>query len=388
MKKTMDSLSQVRQAMPASGIRQLKTESAEVSDAIHLEIGEPNFDTARHIRDAAIRAIDEGYTHYTPGLGLPEVREACSDSVNRRFGWTSDSTQIAMTVGATNGIGNAFLAVADPGQEVLIPDPGFPNYEQMLAAQNSRPVRYKLEAANDFHLDFTELDSRVSSRTVAILVNSPGSPSGTVLDSEELARLYDFARRHDLMIISDEVYDELVFEGEHHPLGSFDEDGRVISAYSFSKTYAMTGWRIGFTVAAPQITELFAKIMQTNVSCASAISQKAAEAAFTGPQQVVSDMRQAYADRRDAVCALLDQHNVPYIYPHGAFYVLVDLQATGLDGTNLARTLLESTKVATAPGATFGEQTSSMVRVSLAKDKDTLLKGVERIADFAHSHDE
>lgn len=387
MKKTMDSLSQVRQAMPASGIRQLKTESAEVSDAIHLEIGEPNFDTARHIRDAAIRAIDEGYTHYTPGLGLPEVREACSDSVNRRFGWSSDSSQIAMTVGATNGIGNAFLAVADPGQEVLIPDPGFPNYEQMLTAQNSTPVRYRLAAGNDFHLDFTELESKVSSRTSAILVNSPGNPSGTVLDSEELARLYDFARSHDLMIISDEVYDELVFEGEHHPLHSFDEDARVISAYSFSKTYAMTGWRVGFTVATPEITQLFAKIMQTNVTCVSAISQKAAEAALTGPQEMVSDMREAYADRRDAVCAVLDQHQVPYVYPRGAFYVLADLRATGLDGTNLARTLLESTKVATAPGATFGDQTASMVRISLASEKDTLLTGVERIADFAHRYD-
>lgn len=383
MREIMPSLSQVRRAMPASGIRQLKTESAEVQEAIHLEIGEPNFDTASHIREAGIRAIEEGYTHYTPGLGLPEVREACSESVNRRFGWSSDPTQIALTVGATNGIGTALLAVADPNQEVLIPDPGFPNYELMLTAQQSVPVRYRLDAANGFHLDFDELERKVSPRTSAILVNSPANPSGTVFTLDELTQLYEFACTHDLMIVSDEVYDELIFEGDHQPLRSLDNDSRVISAYSFSKTYAMTGWRIGFTVAAPEITDLFARIMQTNVTCASAVSQKAAEAALTGPQGMVTEMRDAYEDRRDAVCDLFDRQQVPYVYPHGAFYVLVDLASTGLEGTDLARKLLATTSVATAPGGTFGAQTSSMVRISLATEKASLLEGVGRIADFA-----
>ncbi len=370
------------QGMRRSGIRMIMDLSAEVPDAIHLEVGQPDFDTPAHIVEAGCRAAKEGFTRYTPNAGLLSLREAIVEKLRERNGIEATVDQVVVTPGAVTAIATALLAIAEPGEEVLLPDPAWPNYEMMALSIGAVPVRYPLDPERGFLPDFEGMERAISERTKALMVNSPCNPTGAVFPEDVVRGLVEFTERHDLYLISDEVYEDIVFEGEHISPARFDRDGRVVSVFGFSKTYAMTGWRLGYAVASEAVARVVAKLQEPFVSCASAISQKAGEAALRGDQSCVAEMREAYRRRRDLAVGLFREYEVAVHEPKGAFYMLVDVASSGLDSYTFARRLLEEEKVAVAPGATFGPRGEGYVRISLATAEEQLLEGVRRLCRF------
>lgn len=374
--------------MKRSGIREIMDLAATRPDVIHLEVGEPNFPTPDHVLAAAAQAAQDGYTKYTANRGIREVREAMAAKLAARNGIEIDDIdQIIVTTGAVNAIIQALMVVSEPGDPVLLPDPAWPNYLMMTTILGCPVVRYPLRRDHGYEPDFDALEAACAAnpRAKAILMNSPGNPTGAVLSRQVVERMLDIAARHDLYLISDECYDDIVFEGEHVSPASIDTDGRVISTFSVSKSYAMTGWRIGYAVASPEVAPMISKVQEAVTSCATAVSQKAAQAALEGDQSCVAEMRDAYRQRRDRVVELLDAAGMLLSPPHGAFYVMADTSATGLDGYDLARRLILEHDVAVAPGETFGPGGSGTIRISLATALDDLVEGVGRLTAAVRS---
>ncbi|WP_312110143.1 pyridoxal phosphate-dependent aminotransferase [Brevibacillus reuszeri] len=382
----MKALSQTRSSLPRSGIRQIMDYSATIPDVIHLEVGEPNVNTPLHIREAAFAAMNEGFTHYTANAGLISLRSSIADHLKRQYEIQVNTDQIVVTAGAVNALVATVLSLVESGEEVLIPDPGWPNYEQIILSQESIPKRYKLLPDSGFVPDIAELEQVVTPKTKAIIINSPGNPTGGVLSEENIKELLAFASKHDLYVISDEVYDGIVFEDNHISPMSYDTEGRVISVFGFSKNYAMTGWRVGYAVAPQQIAAVIAKVLEPLVSCASSVSQKAAEAAISSTQEFVHEMREIYQARRDSAYKLLEEAGIKAYKPKGAFYMMIDLSGIETEEENLAIALVKESGVAVAPGTTFGSTTAHMIRISLATEDSQLLEGVKRICDFVTKH--
>lgn len=350
----------------------------ELPDAIRLEIGDPDFPTPAHIVDAAADAARAGFTHYSPGAGLPSLRALIAGKVAARNGFACTPAQVVVTTGACGGLYSSLLALLDPGDELLVPDPGWTTYVPMAHAAGVVPVPYALDRAAGFALDPDAIAACIGPRTRALAVNTPGNPTGAVATRDELAAVLDLARRHGLWVLSDECYEELVFDGEHVSLGSLEGADDVVSVFSFSKTYAMTGWRVGYVVAPEPVAPLIAKAQEPVVSSASTVSQKAAEAALLGPQDVVGEMREAYRRRRDAGMRVLDDAAVRYVRPGGAFYLMVDVSPAGPD---FALQLLRERGVAVTPGEAFGAGGAGMVRVSLAAAEERVARGLELLAE-------
>jgi aspartate aminotransferase/aminotransferase len=366
-----------------SGVRVLMEMAAQVPDCIHLEVGEPDFPTPPHIVEAAYEAARQGFTKYTSNAGLPSLRETIAAKVRRANGFTCSPDQVVVTPGAVAALALGVLTVAGRDDEVLIPDPGWPNYQAMVALAGARPVRFTLHADHGFQPDPDEIASLVTPRTKAILVNSPGNPTGGVFSPEIAEGLVRLAARRDLYVITDEVYEAFVFEGEHIPLGRFDGEGRVLSIFGFSKTYAMTGWRLGYLVATAELAARAASLLEPFASCASSVSQKAGEAALLGPQDCVCQFRDAYRVRRDLVRDTLAGTGLLAAVPRGAFYALLDVSPTGLTAMDFAKALLEKEKVAVTPCESFGPAGAGKVRISFATADDLLKEGLSRIARFA-----
>ena len=366
-------------AAPHSGIREMQALAARYPDTLNLGIGDPNFDTPAHIIEAAARAAFDGFTKYTASGGLETLRELVALKVRTRNGLACDLENVVVTTGGCGGLFTTLLSVAGPGDEVLLPDPGWANYEPMVHAVGARPVHYSLDPARAFAPDLEALETRLSARTRALVVNSPGNPTGAVYDADVLGPLVELARRAGAWLVSDECYDELVFEGAHTSTATVDGDEGVVTVFTFSKSYAMTGWRIGYVVAPAEAAAVIAKAQEPVVGNASSVSQKAAEAALTGPQDCVGEMRDAYRERRDAVCRLLDGAGVGYVRPRGAFYLMVDVSPAGASWP-FARRLLDEHRVAVVPGAAFGPSGDGFGRVSLCVDPDVLTEGVGRLA--------
>ncbi|MBP1995631.1 pyridoxal phosphate-dependent aminotransferase [Paenibacillus eucommiae] len=378
----MKQLSSARSLIPESGIRKLAELSALIPDAIHLEVGEPNVNTPEHIMEAAAVAAREGFTKYTPVPGYPTLRKAIKEDLHARYNLNVSMDEIVVTSGSVMALSASLLAIADVGDEILVPDPAWPVYEMILRVQQCVPVPYVLKAEEGFIPDFEELEAKVTGRTKAIMINTPGNPTGGVFDEETIKRLMEFAVKHDLYVISDEVYDSIIYEGTHITPKAYDTDGRVISIFGVSKKYAMTGWRLGYSIANKEISALMIKIMITLVGNAPSTSQKAAEAALTGPQEFVEEMRLSYQSRRDRAYAMLVQEKIKCYPNKGAFYMLIDISETGMTSDDFALTLLSEEKVAVAPGSTFGVSSQNMVRISLATEETALLEGVRRICAF------
>lgn len=375
-------LSQSVLGMKQSGIRRMLSLALGIPDAIHLEIGEPDFPTPAHIVRAAHEAALAGFTKYTIGAGLPSLRDAVSKKLARRNGLDVPPDRVVVTTGSSGALATVFRTLLDPGDEVLLPDPGWANYVSVVLLAYGVPRFYTLDPARGFEPDLAELEAIVSPRTKAILVNSPSNPTGAVLSPEIVRGLVDFASRHDLYVVSDEVYEDCVFEGEApSPLAVTDEP-RVIGVYSVSKSYAMTGWRVGYVAVPERVAEPLAKLQEPYVASTNAMAQKAAEAALTGPQDCVEEMRLAYKRRRDLAVDLLRRHDVPHFTPSGAFYVMIDTSSASLDSDALAEALLLERHVAVCPGTAFGRVASGWVRVSLATAEPLLLEGLERLAGF------
>jgi len=348
---------------------------------IRLELGEPDFSTPAHIRQAAIVALNEPI-RYAPAAGLPSLRAAVTAKVARVNHYAVAPEQVIITAGGTGALFAALLATIEDGDEVLIPDPGWPLYRGMLACAGARPVPYPLHAERGWLPDPREIARLVTPRTRALLINTPANPSGAVFPRELIADLLDLCQRADLYLLSDEAYDELVYDGEHvSPAALATGDERVISCYTFSKTYAMTGWRVGYAVAAPALAAGIERVVQCYTTNVSVIVQRAAEAALAGPQDCVAEMRAAYRSRRDLALALLRQRGMPAYPPSGAFYLLVDISAARRPSERLARDLLEQRNIAVAPGSVFGAQAAHYVRVSLASAAADLEAGLVGLCD-------
>lgn len=370
--------------LPRSGIRTVFELALTVPDAVHLEVGEPSFATPAHVVEAAHRAAVDGQTKYTPNAGIPELREAAAGKVRARNGLVVSADQVVVTSGAVAGLFSALAALAEPSDEILISDPSWPNYALMMQLLGLRAVRYPLQAAAGFATRAADIAPHVTPRTKAIVLNSPSNPCGAVTQEADLVEILELARRHDLWVLSDEVYDEIWFDEAPTSIGRFDDDGRVVTFFSMSKTYAMTGWRVGYLVAAREVAEAIIKCQEPITSCVNSPAQLGALAALTGDQGCVDEMRAAYRARRDLTTELMDDLGVRHVRPTGAFYVMVDISDSGLDGSSFARRLVLERKVAVAPGDTFGPGSAHWVRVSLASPEHALREGVHQLAGALH----
>ena len=350
---------------------------------VHLEIGEPDFDTPQNIRDAAKRALDEGWTHYGPPLGQPKLREAIAAESKRFRGIDVDPANVVVTPGAKPIMYYAILALIEEGDEVIYPDPGFPIYESMTRFTGGTPVPYALREENDFRFDPDELRALVTPRTKLIIFNSPHNPTGGVLTREDITAIADIARERDITVMADEIYGRGIFEGEHVSVATLPGMmERTIVLDGFSKAWAMTGWRLGFAILPPALVDPFSKLIINSVSCTSSFEQMAAVEALNGPQDAVKAMVEEFRARRQLIVDGLNA--IPGIrcrMPHGAFYVFPNVSGTGMNGTQMADKLLYDGGVCTLSGTAFGQVGKDHIRISYANSQANLKLALERIAE-------
>ncbi len=364
-----------------SGIREVVNLALVTPGCIRLEVGEPNFSTPKHIVEAAVEFARKGQVKYTATAGLLSLRERIAAKLDRVNRIQAGVTNINCSVGGVGGIAAAVAALVEPGDEVLIPDPAWPNYRLMLAWAHGTLVCYACPPGNQFLPDPKQVESLISPRTKLMIVNSPCNPTGAVFPRELLEQLVEVAVRHNIYLLSDECYDEVILEGEHLSPASFCTDGRVISAFTFSKTYAMTGWRVGYVVANDTISDSITKILESNSSCIPTVCQKAAEAALDGPREPLREMVDAYRHRRDLCVGLLDEAEMLISRPRGAFYIMADITRSGMDSREFAFDLVKTKQVAVAPGTAFGESARQAVRISLASSPEDLAVGIGRMIE-------
>lgn len=378
----MKPLSRNPARMQRSGIRMVMDLAAKIPDAIHLEVGQPDFDTPAHIIEAGCEALRNGYTKYTPNAGILSLREAIVEKLRRQNDINVNVDNITISPGAVCSVATSLIALAEVGEEVLLPDPGWPNYEMMCLSLGLAFRRYPLDVSSEFVPKIDSIRELINDRTKVIIVNSPSNPTGAVFPEKTAKELVELVKEYDLYMISDEVYEEIVFEGKHTSPAAFDKDGRIVSVFGFSKSYAMTGWRLGYSVASTEISSIITKLQEPFVSCANAMTQKAAEVALKSSQDCVRMMCEAYKRRRDAAVNILKENNLFVYSPKGAFYILVDISGRGKDSYSFSIDLLEKYKVAVAPGGTFGDIGERYVRVSLATAEDQLVEGLRRICKY------
>ena len=364
-----------------SGIREVVNLALVTPGCIRLEVGEPNFPTPAHIVDAAIEFARKGQVKYTATAGLLSLRERLAAKLGKVNGISAGVNNINCSVGGVGGIAGAIAALVEQGDEVLIPDPAWPNYRLMLAWAHGVLVPYACPPSNEFLPDAKAIERQITSRTKLIIVNSPCNPTGAMFPRKLLEELVGLAVRHNIYLLSDECYDEVILEGEHTSPASFCTDGRVISAFTFSKTYAMTGWRVGYVVANERISDSITKVLESNSSCLPAVCQKAAEAALDGPREPLRDMVNAYRERRDLCVSLLDEAGLLISRPRGAFYIMADVSRSGLDSREFAFDLVKTKHVAVAPGTAFGESARKAVRISLASSPEDLSQGIAKMIE-------
>ena len=378
----MKPFAKIPSKVPRSGIREIMALAAEVDNVIHLAVGQPDFPTPSHIVDATCKYAREGHTKYVANAGTSELRAAAATYFQSRTGVATTPENILVTPGAVMSCASAFMALLEPGEEVLLPDPGWPNYEMAVSILHGKPVTYNLRPENQFLPDLTELDSLVTDRTKLMVICSPSNPTGQVYDEKLMDGLVEFARRHDLYLLSDEIYGEIVFDSKHVSALPFDTDGRSLIVSGMSKSYAMTGYRVGFTRAAPEYVELATKLQEPFVSCGTGFSQLASVQGLEGPQECVHEMRDEYKRRRDVAIEVLRSNDLYRYTPGGAFYLLVDISATRKDSREFALDLLEKKKVAVAPGNTFGNMCRDHVRISFASKEEDIREGLGRICEM------
>ena len=375
-------------SIETSPIRKLIDMVDKIPDVIGMHAGEPDFDTPMHIREAARKALNEGHTHYTHTAGLPELREAIAEKLLKENKIKADpETEITVTVGGFAALFSTFQTVINPGEEVIVTEPSWPSYKGFIKLSGGIPVPLQLKAP-DYPLDVTSLEEKITEHTKMVVINNPNNPTGAVYNLKQLKALASLAKKHDFLVLADEVYEKIVFGNTHHysiaSLTSMKE--KTITVNSFSKTYAMTGWRIGYVVTNEQMTAGIRRIHSYAVSCVSPAFQKAALIALTAPNDCVQQMVRKYKERRDiTVEALNDIPRLQCIKPRGTFYLFPDAQGLGLPSANLAEQMLKKAKVATIPGSAFGPNGEGHLRMSIAVSKKDLLEAVKRIKNFVRA---
>jgi aspartate/methionine/tyrosine aminotransferase len=367
--------------IPGSGIRAVAAAAWARPGTVHLEFGEPAYDTAAHIIEAADRAAKAGRTHYGPTAGLPEFREAIAAKLLRDNGWTeADPADVVVTSGGVGGLFASYSAILDDGDEILVPDPGWPNFSAIAYSVGAHPVGYALDPVTGGPPSSDTLDRLITPRTRAILVNSPANPTGAVWSADQLAMVGNWAGANGLWVISDECYDRLGFDGPPAGMATSAPEARTVSVFSLSKSYAMTGWRVGYSVAPPDLAAAMTRVLEAMASCVSTVGQLAGVAALSGPQESVDAMRGTYRATRDDAVATCDRLGLSYLPPGGAFYLWLRLPEHIKDAQRFAFDLVERRGIAVAPGPAFGRAGAGHVRVSLAATSADVTAGLAAIS--------
>ena len=354
-------------------------------DVIHLEIGQPDFQTPSNIMEAADRAMAQGYTGYGPTLGYNELRKTVAEYAKKYKNVDADFENVAIVPGGKPTMFFTMLTLVRPGDEVIYPNPGFPIYESCIKFAEGVPAPLPITADNNFRLDIEKFKSLITPKTKLIIINSPCNPTGGVFEKEDILAMAEILKdRPDIFILSDEIYDRLVFEGKAFSIASLPEfKDRTLVLDGFSKSYAMTGWRIGYCIANKDIIKQFEMIMVNSVSCTCSFTQMAAIEALTGPQDSVDEMRAEFKKRRDwLVDALNKIEGISCKLPRGAFYAFPDISSFGLSSKEFADRLLDEEGVALAWGTSFGEYGEGHIRISYATSLDNLKEAVNRIKRF------
>jgi aspartate/methionine/tyrosine aminotransferase len=352
---------------------------------IHLEIGEPDFPTPAHIVEAAKRALDEGWTHYGPAQGFPELREAVAEDVSRRRGIRVGPEHVSIVPGGKPMIFFPMLALLEPGDEVIYPNPGFPIYESMIRTLGATPIPMPLVESRGFSFDLNLLRDKLSGRTKMLVLNSPQNPTGGVIPEEDMRAIADMVRDRDLIVLADEIYSRIYYEDA--PISIARYPGmleKTIILDGFSKTYAMTGWRMGYGVMPTWLVDAVNKLMVNSCSCVASFTQRAGIAALRGPQEPVDVMIAEFRRRRDAFCQGLNR--IPGFrctVPGGAFYAYANVEETGIQSKKMADFLLEEAGVAGLNGGAFGEYGEGYIRFSYANSLENLMEAVARIEKVA-----
>ncbi|UCC76371.1 MAG: pyridoxal phosphate-dependent aminotransferase [Anaerolineales bacterium] len=362
---------------------------AQGREVVHMEIGEPDFDTPSNIIEAACKALRSGYTHYGPSAGLPALREAIAAEVSKTRGISVDPDQVVVTPGGKPIMFFTIMALAGPGDEVIYPNPGFPIYESVIAFVGAKPVPVRLAEEREFRFDIEELRSKVSPRTRLIILNSPHNPCGSMLSVDDLEAVAEIATKNDIMVLSDEIYIRLVYEGEFASITRFPGmTDRTIILDGFSKTYAMTGWRLGYGVMPEALAAQVAKLMTNSNSCTASFTQMAGVEALTGPQDESHKMVKAFRERRDVIVKGLNEiPGIRCLMPKGAFYVFPNVKEVVERGNfanakALADDLLQEAGVAALSGTSFGEYGEGYLRLSYATSIDNINKAVDRTGSY------
>jgi aspartate/methionine/tyrosine aminotransferase len=358
---------------------------AKGKDVVHLEIGEPDFDTPANIIEAGAEALRNGWTHYGPSAGLPDLRDAIARYLNRSRGTNYAAENVIVTPGGKPIMFFVILALLEAGDEAIYPNPGFPIYESMINFTGATPVPSPIREKNAFALDVDELESLITPRTKLLIINSPGNPTSGVLPEADIARIAELAVKHDLIVLSDEIYSEIIYEGTHVSIATYPGMvERTIILDGFSKTYAMTGWRLGYGAMPLELAAAVNKLMVNSNSCTSVAVQRAGIEALDGPQDDVRAMVKAFKARRDIMVDGLNAiDGITCLNPKGAFYVFPNISGTGKTSREFADNLLDVHGVAALAGTSFGSYGEGYLRLSYANSEDNLRKALTRIAAAA-----
>jgi aspartate/methionine/tyrosine aminotransferase len=358
-------------------------------DVIRLSVGEPDFDTPDFVREAAEKAIEDGFTHYSPSSGFEELRKAVAEKLHRDNGISYDyESEIVITPGSSSGIFLALLSLLDPGDEALVPDPAWFHYATLIRLCGAKPVGMPVKFKdNASSLDLEEAERRVTDRTKVLIVNSPSNPTGMMLSRDSLKAVGDFAEKHNLMVISDEVYEKIVYAGNVHvsPASLSGLKERTLTSNGFSKAYAMTGWRVGYMAGPPEVIEKVTALNGYILVCANSVSQRAALTAITDLRidATIKTMVQRFTRRRELVLdALANLPGVKVYPPQGTFYTWIDIRGTGMSSEEFSSKLIEKEKVGLLPGTLFGELGKGHVRISFSTGEDKLNEALARFRRF------
>lgn len=361
-------------------------------DVVSFGVGEPDFNTPSNIIKAAVTAMEQGKTKYTPAAGISELKKAIIKKLKEDNDLIYNESQVIISTGAKQCLANLFLSILNPGDEVLLPVPYWVSYPELVKLADGNPVFVECLQEDGYKFNINILEKYVTEGTKAILINSPNNPTGTIYTKEELIELSEFAKKHDLFIIADEIYEKLIYgDYKHISIGSLSEDAynRTIVINGMSKSYAMTGWRVGYAAGPKEVIKIMSSIQSHMTSNVSTIGQYAALEALEGAQDELHDMVEVFHNRRDLMVKLLDDIGIDYIYPQGAFYVMVDIKKfigktidsmVIKDSLTFSDMLLEKEKVAVVPGIGFGLE--NYIRLSYATSNDAIIEGLKRIKSF------
>ncbi|MEI7904565.1 MAG: pyridoxal phosphate-dependent aminotransferase [Candidatus Firestonebacteria bacterium] len=371
---------------PMSGIRKIADSVAQMKGVIRFDLGEPDFDTPLHIKEAAIKAINDGFSHYTMGPGIPELRKAIAEKLRKDNGMEYDSeTEICVTAGGVGAIYSGLQSIINPGDEVIVSDPVWPFYLGILAILEAKPVLVTLKEKDKFNMLPAEVEKKITPKTKCIVVNSPNNPTGGVMSEENLRGIAELAKKHGIFVFSDESYEKLILGGTKHlSIGSLPGmKDLTVNQFTLSKTYAMTGWRLGYCAAQKDLMVPIKKVSLYSITHVSSIVQKAAVAAITGPQQCVSDMVSEFKARGKILADGLNATGkISCIMPEGAFYVFANITKLNMKSEDFVLKMIKEAGVSGINGSAFGDSGEGYVRFCFANSQENIKKAVLKIQDF------